>query len=157
MRVKRYCIICLYHLVLNSWQNASTIKIDIHKICRSLENAGTLVLIGFNMCNYLSATCDGICHCLTTWTPCYQPETQNICHSFFSSWCFPDCCFRTLLRALGRVIMHTFFMSICCCGISINPLASYHIAEWKGSLLPRCRNMWKTEFCLLFIFYILLG
>lgn len=145
---------CTYHLVLNSKKNASTIKFDIDKICRLLQNAGTLVLIGFNAYNSFLAVCDGICHCLTTWTPRYQPETQHICHSFFSSWCFPDCCSRSLLRGIGRVIMHTFFMSICCYGISINLLTSYHIAEWKSLLLPRCCNMWKIEFCLVFIFFL---
>lgn len=120
------------HLVLNSWKKASTIKIGIHSIWRLLENAGTQALIGFNMYNSFSAACARICHCLATWTLCYQPETPYICHSFFSSWCFPDSSFRSLLKGMGRVIMRTFFMHICSYGISINPLTSYHIAEWKG-------------------------
>lgn len=133
MSVKWCHAICSYNLVLNSWQKASTIKIDRHKICRLLENAGTLVLICFRVYNSFLAAGDGICHCLANWTWCYQPETQHICHSFFSSWCFRDCCFRSLLRGVDRVIMHTFFMSICCYGITINPLTSIHSEEWKFS------------------------
>lgn len=140
-------------MVLNFWKKASTIKIGIQKIWRLLENAGTLALIGFNIYNSSSAACARICHCLTTWTLCYQPETQHICHSFFSSWYFPDCSFRSLLKGMGRMIMHTFFMHICCYGISINPLTFYHIAEWKGFLLLRSCNIWKmnpSSFCILY-------
>lgn len=144
-------------LVLDSWQKASAIKIVICKIWRLLENVGTRALIGFNLYNSFSAAHSGICHCLTTWTLCYQPETQHICHSFFSSWCFPDCSFRSLLKRVGRVTMQTFFMHICCYGISVNPLTSYHIAEWKGFLLIRGCNAWKTESTYSFLFHIIFG
>lgn len=134
--VKRYHKICSYHLVLNSWQKVSTIKLDIYKVFRLLKNAGTVVLNGFNMYDSFSASRDGVCHCLTTWTLCYQPETQHKCYSFYAGWCFPDCCFRVLLRGMGRVVMHTFLMSIHFHGISFSPLTSYHIAELKGFFSP---------------------